>query len=201
MIIRKGQTQPHQGTEKDAQEYGARESVHPTEEGRATQFGAHVQTLQPGAYALPTGTGARRKTSSPSCFLARLPSSRKTAPTRSGLATRPAGRQAVNRSGVSCTYLIFGSGAEPDVVHYPDRGDVLYDFEDGRWRIERTDGTVIRERRLDPGRKRVTNFSEARDRANYPEGGCADQDPSNYVGSCPGRFRMGNPRTRNRISR
>jgi hypothetical protein len=33
---------------------------------------------------------------------------------------------------------------EPELVHYPERGDVLYDFEDGTWRIERTDGTVIK---------------------------------------------------------
>jgi len=51
----------------------------------------------------------------------------------------------VNRSGEPCTYLIFGSGAVPDVVHSPERGEILRAFEDGTWRIERTDGTLINE--------------------------------------------------------
>ena len=44
-----------------------------------------------------------------------------------------------------CTYLIVGSGAVPDVVHSPERGEILRAFEDGTWRIERADGTLIRE--------------------------------------------------------
>ena len=35
----------------------------------------------------------------------------------------------------------------PDVIHYPDLGEVLYDFEDGSSRRERTDGTLIEELR------------------------------------------------------
>jgi uncharacterized cupin superfamily protein len=53
----------------------------------------------------------------------------------------------VNRSGEPCTYLIFGSGAVPDVVHSPERGEILRAFEDGTWRKERTDGTLIKEGR------------------------------------------------------
>jgi hypothetical protein len=33
----------------------------------------------------------------------------------------------------------------PDVVHSPERGEILRAFEDGTWRIERTEGTLIRE--------------------------------------------------------
>jgi uncharacterized cupin superfamily protein len=66
-------------------------------------------------------------------------------------ASWPAGvanaHQVVNRSGTPCSYLILGSRAIPDVVHYPDRGDVLYVFEDGSWRLQRTDGTLIKEGR------------------------------------------------------
>ena len=58
--------------------------------------------------------------------------------------------QVVNRSGTLCSYLILGSRAIPDVVHYPDRGDVLYAFEDGSWRLQRTDGALIKEGRDDP---------------------------------------------------
>ena len=51
----------------------------------------------------------------------------------------------VNRSDTPCTYLVVGSwGAVQNVTHYPDRGDILYDFEDGSWRLQRTDGTLIK---------------------------------------------------------
>jgi uncharacterized cupin superfamily protein len=53
--------------------------------------------------------------------------------------------QVVNLSSAPCSYLIFGSGAVPDVVHSPERGEVLRAFDDGSWRVERTDGTVIKE--------------------------------------------------------
>jgi uncharacterized cupin superfamily protein len=151
MIIRKGQTQADQGTEKDTQEYGARESVHLTEEGGLTQFGAHVQTLQPGSRS------SDRHWHEKEDELLFMLSGETTVIEEDGphtlepgdAACWPAGtangHQVVNRSEAPCTYLIFGSGAEPDVVHYPDRGDVLYDFEDGTWRIERTDGTVVKE--------------------------------------------------------
>ena len=43
--------------------------------------------------------------------------------------------------------VIFGSRAIPDVIHYPDRGEILYAFEDGTWRLQRTDGTLIKEGR------------------------------------------------------
>jgi uncharacterized cupin superfamily protein len=77
----------------------------------------------------------------------------RTAPTRYTPATRLAGlrvanaNQVVNRSRVPCSYLIFGSGAVPDVVHYPERGEVLHAFDDGTWRLEPTDGTLIKEGR------------------------------------------------------
>ena len=49
MIIRKDQAPVDRGTEEDEQMYGARESVHLSEEGRLTQFVAHLQMLQPGS--------------------------------------------------------------------------------------------------------------------------------------------------------
>ncbi len=48
MIIRRDQAPVDRGTAEDEQTYGARESLHITEEGGLTQFVAHVQTLQPG---------------------------------------------------------------------------------------------------------------------------------------------------------
>jgi hypothetical protein len=70
--------------------------------------------------------------------------------------------QVVNRSGAPCSYLILGSRAIPDVVHYPDREDVLYTFEDGSWRLERTNGTLIKEGTPDRGGKREAFFLEFR---------------------------------------
>ena len=55
--------------------------------------------------------------------------------------------QVVNRSDTPCSFLIFGSRAIPDIIHYPDRGEILYAFEDGSWRLQRTDGTLIKEGR------------------------------------------------------
>jgi uncharacterized cupin superfamily protein len=51
--------------------------------------------------------------------------------------------QVVNRSEAPCTYLIFGTRMARDVVHYPEAGRVLRD-EDGRWRLLRADGTLIK---------------------------------------------------------
>ena len=53
--------------------------------------------------------------------------------------------QVVNQSRAPCSYLIFGTGAVPDIVHYPERGEILYAFEDGSWRLQRTDGALIKE--------------------------------------------------------
>lgn len=49
MIIRKEQAAVDRGTEEDEQTYGARESVHLSDAGGLTEFGAHVQRLQPGS--------------------------------------------------------------------------------------------------------------------------------------------------------
>jgi len=151
MIIRKDQLQVDRGTAEDEQTYGARESLHLTEEGGLTQFVAHIQTLQPGSRS-----GDRHYHEEEDELLYML-SGEATVVEEDGphtlhpgdAACWPAGvanaHQVVNRSGEPCTYLIFGSGAVPDVVHSPERGEILRAFEDGTWRIERTDGTLIKE--------------------------------------------------------
>ena len=152
MIIRKGQAAVDRGTEEDEQKYGARESLHLSEEGGLTQFVAHVETLQP-------GSRSDRHWHEEEDELLYVVSGETTVIEEDGphtlhtgdAACWPAGvanaHQVVNRSGAPCSYLIFGSGAVPDVVHYPERGEVLRAFDDGSWRIERTDGTVIKEGR------------------------------------------------------
>ena len=152
MIIRKGQAQVDRGTEEDEQTYGASESVHLSDEGGLTQFVAHVETLQPGSHS-------DRHWHEEEDELLYVLSGEMTVVEEDGphtlhpgdAACWPAGvanaHQVVNRSGAPCSYLIFGSGAVPDVVHYPERGEVLRAFDDGSWRIERTDGTVVKEGR------------------------------------------------------
>jgi uncharacterized cupin superfamily protein len=153
MIIRKDQTPVDRGTDEDAQMYGARESLHLSEAGGLAQFVAHVQTLQPGSRS-----SDRHWHDEEDEFLYML-SGEATVIEEDGshllrpgdAACWPAGtanaHQVVNRSGASCSYLILGSGAVPDVVHYPDRGEILYALDDGTWRLERTDGTQIKEGR------------------------------------------------------
>ena len=118
-----------------------------------TQFGTHLHTLQPGSRS-----SDRHRHEEEDEFLY-VVSGEATVIEDDGphtlrpgdAACWPAGvanaHQVVNRSGTSCSYLILGSRAIPDVVHYPDRGDVLYAFEDGSWRLQRTDGTLIKEGR------------------------------------------------------
>lgn len=52
MIIRKGEPPSDQGSEWRAEEFGAFESLHYSDAGGLTQFGAYVETLQPGVAIL-----------------------------------------------------------------------------------------------------------------------------------------------------
>jgi uncharacterized cupin superfamily protein len=153
MIIRKDQAQVDRLPAEDEKTFGARESLHLTEEGGLTQFVAHVQTLQPGARS------SNRHWHEEEDELLYVLSGEATVIEEDGPHTlRPGdaacwpagvanGHQVVNRSGGPCSYLIFGSGAVPDAIHYPERGEVLRAFDDGSWRKERTDGTLIEEGR------------------------------------------------------
>jgi uncharacterized cupin superfamily protein len=65
-----------------------------------------------------------------------------------GRRERPPGRESL---GVALLFLIFGTRMLPDVIHYPDLGEVLYDFEYGSSRRERNDGTLIKEGNAERG--------------------------------------------------
>ena len=73
----------------------------------------------------------------------------------------PNAHQVVNRSAAPCTYLIFGTRMVRDVVHYPDAGRILRDFEDGTWRLERDDGTLIEGGRIEQVRPIMWRGSKA----------------------------------------
>lgn len=136
-----------------------REWLYYSDSGGLTQFGAYVDTLQPGAgsseqhwhekedeflYVL-TGEltvleGDREATLHPgdaACWPA----------------GNPLGHTVVNRSESPCSYLIVGTRVTHDVCHYPQSGRVLH-TEGEAWRVEDGDGTVLRSGRCKspPGR-------------------------------------------------
>lgn len=49
MISRKGQSPVDRGTAERMERYGPTETLHLSDAGGLTEFGAHVQTLQPGS--------------------------------------------------------------------------------------------------------------------------------------------------------
>jgi uncharacterized cupin superfamily protein len=118
--------------------------------GGLSQFGAHVETLQPGSRS-----SERHWHEEEDEFVYML-SGEATVIEEDGAhllhsgdatcwpAGMPNAHHVVNRSGAPCTYLIFGTWMARDVVHYPDVGRTLYD-EGGTWRLHRTDdGSLIK---------------------------------------------------------
>ena len=148
MIRRKDQLQVDRGTEEDEQTYGARESMHLSEEGGLTQFVAHVQTLQPGSRS-----GDRHWHEEEDELLYVL-SGEATVIEEDGAhplgpgdaACWPAGaanaHQVVNRSDAPCTYLVLGTRTAHEVIHYPDVEKVGY-IEGEAWRLHRTDNGAL----------------------------------------------------------
>jgi uncharacterized cupin superfamily protein len=140
MIVRKDALPADRETE---------EQLDYSEAGGLTQFGAYVETLQPGSRS-----SERHWHEESDEFLYMLSGEATVIedhgahPLRRGdAACWPAGNsnahQVINRSEAPCTYLIFGTRMAHDVVHYPDVGRTLYD-EDGTWRLQSADGTLIK---------------------------------------------------------
>jgi len=152
MIVRKDQPPIEQGTEERT------ERLRYSDAGGLTQFGAYVETLQPGSRS-----SDRHWHEEEDEFLYML-SGEATVIEEDGAhplhpgdaACWPAGaanaHQVVNRSGSPCTYLIFGTRMAHDVVHYPDVGKVLYD-ENETWRLHRADdGALIKGGKIEQAR-------------------------------------------------
>ena len=144
MIIRKDQPQVDRLSEEETERYGAHETLRYSDAGGLSQFGAYVQTLEPGARS-----SDRHWHEEEDEFLY-VVSGEATVVEDDGAHTLgpgdaacwPAGtanaHQVVNRSEAPCTYLIFGTRMARDVIHYPDTGKVLRD-EDGTWQLLRAD--------------------------------------------------------------
>ena len=151
MIIRKGQAPVVHADEEDTQYYGSSELLPLADVGGLTQFGAHLQTLQPG-----TRSSDRHWHEAQDEFLY-VVSGEATVIEEDGAhalgpgdaACWPAGAEnahrVVNRSDAPCTYLILGTRMAREVIHYPDAGRVGY-IEGGAWRLHRADdGALIME--------------------------------------------------------
>ena len=161
MIVRKDQPPVDRGTDEGT------ERLLYSDAGGLTQYGAYVETLQPGA-----GSSEGHWHEEEDEFLYVI-SGEATVVEADGAhplgpgdaACWPAGEanahQVVNRSGAPCTYLIFGTRMARDVVHYPESGRVLRDFEDGTWRMHRTDdGSLIRGGQIEQVRPLIRRGSE-----------------------------------------
>ena len=144
MIVRKGQAPADREAEERAEHYGASERLRYSDAGGLTQFGAHVETLEPGSLS-----SERHWHEEEDEFLYVL-SGEATVIEGDGAhplgpddaACWPAGaanaHQVVNRSDAPCTYLIFGTRMARETVHYPDLGRVGY-IEGETWRLCRAD--------------------------------------------------------------
>lgn len=149
MIIRKDQAPADQGSEGRAGRFGVFESLRYSDAGGLTQFGAYVETLQPGSQS-----SDRHWHEEEDEFLYML-SGEASVIEEDGThllhpgdaACWPAGtanaHQVVNCSSAPCTYLIFGTRATHDICHYPDVGKIQY-TEGDTWRLHRADGTLIK---------------------------------------------------------
>ena len=149
MIIRRGTATLQFATAEQAKRHGAYSSARLSEDGGLKQFGAYIETLEPGARS-----SDRHWHEQEDEFLYVL-SGEATVIEDDGehllvsgdTACWPAGtpnaHHVVNRSGVPCSYLIVGTRVSHDVCHYPDSGRTLY-TEGDKWRLEDAGGQVVK---------------------------------------------------------
>ncbi len=158
MIVGSDRAPSDPDAEARAGHYGAPERLRLSDAGGLTQFGAHVETLQPGSRS-----SERHWHEEEDEFLYVI-SGEATVIEDDGAhplgpgdaACRPAGtanaHQVVNRSDAPCAYLIFGTRMAREVIHYPDAGRVGY-IEGEAWRLHRAgDGSVIMEGKIEQAR-------------------------------------------------
>jgi uncharacterized cupin superfamily protein len=148
MIIRKAKV-PAINADGRAPSHGPFDSLRYSDAGGLTQFGAYVETLQPGSRS-----SERHWHEKEDEFLYVI-EGEVTVLEEDGAHVLHAGDAAcwpagtanahtvMNRSATTCTYLIVGTRPSHDVCHYPDVGRVLY-TEGATWRLVATDGTLIK---------------------------------------------------------
>jgi uncharacterized cupin superfamily protein len=120
---------------------------HLSDAGGLTQYGAYLETLQPG------GKSSDRHWHEKEDEFIYVVSGEATVEDDGehvlhpgDAACWPAGvpiaHQVVNRSQTPCSYLIVGTRVTHDVCHYPESGRILH-TEGEDWRIEARDGQVL----------------------------------------------------------
>ena len=152
MIVRKGQARTKA---RDEPGFGAMETASFSDSAGITQYGAYLQTLQPGARS-----STRHWHEQEDEFLY-VVSGRVTVVENDGphilepgdAACWPAGvpnaHHVLNESSEPCSYLIVGTRVTHDICHYPDVGKTLYN-EGEAWRIEDASGQVLKSGRIEP---------------------------------------------------
>ena len=167
MIIRKGQAPADPEAEARAEHYGASERLRYSDAGGLSQFGAHVETLQPGSRSserhwheeedefLYVISGEATVIEEDGAHLLR-PGDAACWP-----AGAPNAHQVMNRSDEPCSYLIFGTRMAREVIHYPDVERIGY-IEGEAWRLHRTeDGSLIMEGKSEQVRPLTRRGSKA----------------------------------------
>ena len=146
MIIRKNEV-PAERAERES--FGVTETVRLSAAGGLSQYGAYVQTLQPGARSSNNHWHENEDE-----FLYVL--SGQVTITELGQATVlhpgdaacwpagiPTAHHASNHSTEPCTFLIVGTRVNQDVCHYPDSGRSLH-RNGNDWRLLEANGEVFR---------------------------------------------------------
>ena len=128
---------------------GPREWLYYSDTGALTQYGAYVETMQPGA---PPAEKHWHEQEDEFLYVLAGELTVVEGETEAVLhpgdaacwpAGRPVAHTIANRSAAPCTYLIVGTRVTHDICHYPDSGRALH-TEGEAWRIEAADGTVLR---------------------------------------------------------
>jgi uncharacterized cupin superfamily protein len=146
MIIRKGQARTKSPDEANL---GVMETVNFSDTGGIKQYGAYLQTLQPGAKS-STRHWHEKEDEFLFVVLGQATIVENDGPHVLGpgdAACWPGGEpnahHVLNESSQPCSYLIVGTRLTHDVCHYPDAGHTLY-TEGEIWRVEDAAGQVLR---------------------------------------------------------
>ncbi|MET0210593.1 MAG: cupin domain-containing protein [Burkholderiaceae bacterium] len=152
MIIRKGTARTKSG---GGDSTGLFETASFSDTAGIKQYGAYLQTLQPG-----TKSSTRHWHEKEDEFLF-VVSGRVTIVENDGphvlepgdAACWPAGvpnaHHAINHTDEPCSYLMVGTRLTHDVCHYPDVGKTLY-TEGEDWRVEDASGKVLKGGKVEP---------------------------------------------------
>lgn len=150
MIIRKGQARTKTPDEPNL---GAMETANFSDTGGIKQYGAYLQTLQPGAKS-STRHWHEKEDEFLFVVLGQVTVVENDGPhvLEPGDAAcwpggEPNAHHVLNESGQPCSYLIVGTRLTHDVCHYPDVGRTLY-TEGDVWRVEDATGQVLRSGKL-----------------------------------------------------